>query len=363
MNIGHRVMTEFQQVILEKSQNFIGRKFVFTAVSNFFHRYDRGYFTIVGAPGMGKSAILAKYVTEHPEAIYYNVQVVGKNRVDVFVATICKQIVETRRETRNCESLHSLLQQVSDQLQFQQKFIIAIDALDAIDRTTHTLGSNLFYLPRYLPRGIYFLLTRRPYERKKSGLLIEAPSQILNLAEYPEQNQEDVQTYIRQYLTPVNISSNALHSWLINHHIHPQEFLEYLCAKSENNFMYLSQIISALCEGFYSHVSLEALNTTFPYLSGLEGYYQQHLQTMIPPNAPSCKTELKLSVLKVLVQFSSPVSAEVIAHIINADEYDVEEVLENWVEFLTIQQSDREICYSFYHDNFRHFLSKQTNTS
>ncbi|MEH2394747.1 MAG: hypothetical protein V7K21_24860 [Nostoc sp.] len=34
------------------------------------------------------------------------------------------------------------------------------------DRTDQTPGSNLFYLPRYLPRGIYFLFTRRPYARK-----------------------------------------------------------------------------------------------------------------------------------------------------------------------------------------------------
>ncbi|HAJ63601.1 MAG TPA: ATP-binding protein, partial [Cyanobacteria bacterium UBA8543] len=48
---------------------------------------------------------------------------------------------------------------------------------------------------------VYFLLTRRPFLREKSGLLIETPSQILDLGDYPEQNQEDVHTYIRNYLT------------------------------------------------------------------------------------------------------------------------------------------------------------------
>ena len=215
--------TEFQQVILEKNQNFVGRAFVFTAISNFLHRHNRGYFTIVGAPGSGKSSILAKYVTENPHVIYYNAQVAGKNRAEEFLASICTQIASSG-ET----SLHSLLQQVSDQLEPQQKFIIAIDALDAIDRTNQTPGSNLFYLPRYLPRGVYFLLTRRPYIKKKSGLLIEAPSQVLDLAEYSEQNREDVQAYIRQYFTS------------------EQEFITQLTAKSENNFMYLSQILPAI---------------------------------------------------------------------------------------------------------------------
>ncbi|MBD2772998.1 hypothetical protein [Iningainema tapete] len=43
-------LTEFQQVIREKSDNFVGREFVFAAITDFLHRYNRGYFTIVGEP-------------------------------------------------------------------------------------------------------------------------------------------------------------------------------------------------------------------------------------------------------------------------------------------------------------------------
>ncbi|MEH1826819.1 MAG: AAA family ATPase [Nostoc sp.] len=319
--------TEFQQVILEKSQNFVGRAFVFTAISDFIQRCDRGYFTIIGAPGSGKSAILAKYVIENLHILYYNAQLPGKNRAEEFIATICTQIAQTSQET----SLPSLLQQVSDQLEPQQKFIIAIDALDAVNYNNQTPGSNLFYLPRYLPRGVYFLLTRRPYVRKQSGLLIEAPSQILDLAAYPQQNQEDVKAYIRQYVNK------------------DEEVTVQLTTKSENNFMYLSQILPIISKEF----------DRLP--AGLEAYYQQHQHKMIPPNSSSQERELKLSVLSVLVQVSSVVSAGSIASTINADEYDVEEVLENWREFLTLQEIDGEIHYSFYHSSFRDFLSKQVN--
>ncbi|WP_335074657.1 hypothetical protein [Nostoc sp.] len=70
---------------------------------------------------------------------------------------------------------------------------------------------------------------------------------------------------------------------------------------------------------------------------------------------------MKSFVLSVLVQVSLPLSAEVIASAIDADEYDVEEVLENWHEFLTLQQIDGEIRYSLYHSTFQDFLSKQVN--
>ncbi|HEY9707516.1 MAG TPA: hypothetical protein V6D48_04870 [Oculatellaceae cyanobacterium] len=85
---------EFQQLLIEKSENFVGRQFVFAAISEFLHRCDsealppradRGYFTIIGAPGSGKSAILAKYVTENPSVVYYNAQIDGKNQVDEFL--------------------------------------------------------------------------------------------------------------------------------------------------------------------------------------------------------------------------------------------------------------------------------------
>lgn len=334
---------EFQQVILEKSQNFVDRTFVFTAISNFLQRHNRGYFTIVGAPGSGKSAILAKYVQENPHVIYYNAQLPGKNRAEEFITSTCTQLARTSGDT----SLYSLLQQVSDQLNPEQKLIIAIDALDAIDTSHQSIGSNIFYLPRYLPQGVYFLLTRRPFLKTKSGLLIEAPSQVLDLAAYPEQNREDIRAYIRRYVN------------------NDEELTAQLIANSENNFMYtsamlsdrLSQILPVIShsEALASHQASE-----FDGLPpGLEAYYQQHLDKMISANLPNEERELRLSVLKVLAEAS--LSAQAIASRIDVDEYDVEEVLEDWREFLRLEEVDGEIRYGVYHWSFGNFLSKQAN--
>lgn len=334
---------EFQQVILEKTQNFVDRTFVFTAISNFLQRHNRGYFTIVGAPGSGKSAILAKYVQENPHVIYYNAQLPGKNRAEEFLTSTCTQLARTSGDT----SLYSLLQQVSDQLNPEQKLIIAIDALDAIDTSHQSIGSNIFYLPRYLPQGVYFLLTRRPFLKTKSGLLIEAPSQVLDLAAYPEQNREDIRAYIRRYVN------------------NDEELTAQLIANSENNFMYtsamlsdrLSQILPVIShsEALASHQASE-----FDGLPpSLEAYYQQHLDKMISANLPNEERELRLSVLKVLAEASS--SAQAIASRIDVDEYDVEEVLEDWREFLRLEEVDGEIRYGVYHWSFGNFLSKQAN--
>ena len=166
-----------------------------------------------------------------------------------------------------------------------------------------------------------------PFLREKSGLLIETPSQTLDLAEYPEQNRKDVRVYIQRNVTPLTPSGLG----------------------EESNFMYVSQIISAINEGFY----------TEPFesdrLPGLEAYYQQHWQKM-QRNGLSA---VKLAVLQTLTQQGKDkVTKSAIAEIIDEDEYEVGQVLENWYEFLHFQQVNEEILYSFYHFSFPQLVGR-----
>jgi hypothetical protein len=205
--------------------------------------------------------------------------------------------------------------------------------------------------------------------REKSGLLIETPSQSLDLADYPEENRRDIQTYIQNYLTPLTPlpyegrggqdyspplvgeglgERSSLKSWLSNHQINEEEFCDRITTLSENNFMYVSQIIGAIADNFYPE--------PFDYHQlppGLEAYYQQHLHKMFPPEQ---WTEYSTDVLNVLIQQEKAISVDAIANTINTDEYEVEEVLESWLEFLHQEQIDGEIYYSLYHSSFRHWL-------
>jgi ABC-type dipeptide/oligopeptide/nickel transport system ATPase component len=207
MNAPPQLDRSFQQIIWEKSQNFLNCEFVFNAIDNFLHKHNRGYFTIIGAPGSGKSAILAKFATCNPNPniiiIYYNAQVEGKNTAEVFMSYICTQLVTTGNIIVEAPftSLHLslLLQQISEQLGKSQKLIIAIDALDAVNEDNQPLATNLFYLPRCLPNGIYFLLTRRPFKKEKSGLLSEAPSFVLDLSEYDLKNWDSESAFTQHW--------------------------------------------------------------------------------------------------------------------------------------------------------------------
>lgn len=381
---------EFATIIHQKSVNFLGRDFVFTAINNFLNRYNRGYFTIIGLPGSGKSAIIAQYINqnnppENRQVIYYNAELEGKNHAEEFIKYICSQIIATFDQislpnlpdnaTEGSWFLSLLLQQISDHLQSNQpnqKLIIAIDSLNCINSHLQPPGTNIFYLPRYIPQGVYFLLTRRPFLSSNSGLLIEAPVQSLHLEDYPQENKRDIQNYIRRNLTPLTplpyegmgeqdlsnspllagegLGERSIKSWLNTHQINEAEFITNLTNRSENNFMYISQILAAITNNFYPQPSQIA--TSFP--PPLETYYQQHLEKMLG----SQYQDFPLAVLQVLSQTKQPISVTDMANFLNTDEYDIEELLENWLEFLQIETISDSTTYKFYHDNFRQWLIK-----
>ncbi len=233
--------------------------------------------------------------------------------------------------------------------------------MDAIDRSSQPLTSNLFYLPRYLPKRVYFLLSRRPFARDKAGLFVETPSQIFNLEDYPEQNLEDLRSYIQHCLILGEVGTN-LKSWLTAHRLTEEEFSQQLIVQSENNFMYLSQILPAIASGFYPQPFWFK-----PLPLGLEAYYQGHWQRLSSGSLSAVKLAVMRSLVTLTpqpsVKSSGGISAELIAKTINEDEYEVEAVLENWFEFLQQQQIEGETLYSLYHSSFHDWLSKQLNLS
>jgi len=342
---------EFQKIIQDKSRNFSGRKHIFNSLETFLKKYPRGYFTIVGFPGSGKSAILAQYYLENPNVIYYNCQLPGKNNAPQFLLNICTQLIENyptgyanlpENAAEDGWLFGLLIQQVSDLLEEGEKLIIAIDGLEAINRQSQPPGSNLFYLPRYVPNGVYFLLSRRPFIKAKSGILIEAPSDKINLDNFPEENLQDVKEYLGNFLD--RPPETSIQSWLNSQKLTRQQFIEIIAEKSDNNFMYASEVLKAIATNFYPQ------GLDFQKLPpGLTQYYQTHWQQMTG-NPP---TSVELGVITALVEAEEELSVEEVATNSNLDEFEVEEVLENWVEFLQINEEK----YQLYHPSFRQFLS------
>ncbi|WP_242039747.1 hypothetical protein [Anabaena sphaerica] len=112
--------------------------------------------------------------------------------------------------------------------------------------------------------------------------------------------------------------------------------------------MYVSQVLAAIADGFYTEPS--QLETSLS--PGLESYYQQHLQKMLD----STDEDFALAILKVLAEKTQPISVADIANFLDCDEFDVEEILESWFEFLQVETITDVTVYRLYHHNFRQCL-------
>lgn len=314
-----------------KVQNFIGRKFIFDTIQTFINQYSRGYFTLVSFPGMGKSTILSQYVFKNPQTIFYPCELNHYNQTEVFLETVLNQLIQTYslsdstlpdHATDNGWFLSAILQQVSDLLSPNERLIIIIDGCDRLNHSTQPPGSNLLYLPRYLPDKVYILLSRRPFLLEQSRLLIETPHQILDLRQYPEQNQQDIQAYLNQF----NLDDETVHR---------------ISNQSQSNFKYAVEIVKAISQS----------SSELP--PGLIEYYQNHWQQMTAGN-PS---ELQFNLIHCWTEQNEWLSVETLAEQLYEDEYEIERILEDWVEFLECNYMNSEPCYRWYHSSFCQFLN------
>lgn len=340
---------EFKALIEEKTKAFCGRVFVFNEFENFLKKHSKGYFTVIGDAGMGKSAIAAQTVLKYKAICYFNIRSEGRNTPAQFLQSIRQQLIN-RYQLQNAENdnLPSLLTKVSEKLATDERLIIVVDALDEVEQPG---SGNLLDLPKILDDKIYFLLTRRRYAQNEKRLLTEEPEQQLDLTanKYEVWNQKDVKEYIGQFIND-EPEHYGLKAWIQKRNIQPPYFIEQVTQKSENNFMYLYYVLPSIARGDYEDLSLEELPEK------LQGYYEQHWKQM---QMDSLDKRTNAIILCVLVEVGKPISCESIARITGKDEYDVLQLLNRWVEFLRKQKQNQEDYYSIYHQSFADFLCNQ----
>jgi lambda repressor-like predicted transcriptional regulator len=343
---------EFESLIGEKIKTFCGRQFVFKAFQDFIKENPQGYFTIIGDAGMGKSSIVAKYVSEHQSPCYFNILVEGRNRPELFLKSIRQQLIDGYQLPNSAEAdLPTLLAKVAGQLTAGERLVIAIDALDEVEQEA---GENLLHLPTTLPYRVYFLLTRRPYNLGKKRLSVSpgVPVKELDLRDnkYVNSNQDDIKEYIRFVLNTDSDYKDRLRNWIQTRSIADTTFVEQVANKSENNFMYLRYVLPAIAKGDYNDLSLKELP------DGLQEYYQNHWVRMGMEAKPG---QLREIVLYILLEIGTPIPCEMIAGIAGVYKSDAARVLDEWVEYLKKQNVEGEICYTIYHASFLDFLKSK----
>jgi nucleoside phosphorylase len=343
---------KFQALIQDKTQDFVGREYVFDRIEAFIEDNPNGYFTIIGDPGMGKSAILAKYVQDTGCIAHFNIQLQGPNRAEQFLASVCQQLI-IRYELpygglpSNAMQDGTILGQLLDEVAEKhdgQTIVIAIDALDEVDSGSYG-EANILYLPPYLPEGVYFIMTRR--RGVEVPLTTSMPEQICNLLDYQMDSQQDVRHYIQNRVdrsAPLRQQIEARQETIVI-------FSEKIIDRSDNNFMYLRYVLQDIEKGLYQDISLES----FP--KGLEGYYRFHWRRMGMTAIPL--PDAKIKIVYILGEVKQPVSRQQICDFSGEDARTVQPVLNEWKQFLHELLQDEQKRYSIYHSSFRDFLHSQ----
>ncbi|WP_071515969.1 AAA family ATPase [Geitlerinema sp. PCC 9228] len=345
---------EFRALIEEKTKRFCGRQFVFQQFEKFIRKHNRGYFTIIGEPGVGKSAIAAEYVRRHGSPCYFNVLAEGRNRPELFLRSLRQQLIQRFQLTEAANAnLPTLLEKASRRLRKGERLTIVVDGLDEVSQ--QDAESNLLHLPANLPQGVYFLLTRRPYATGKEQLTVSpgVPKASLDLAsnKYAPYNHEDVVEYIRMMLHEDPDCAQPLQTWLAERNLSESEFIEILAKKSENNFIYLRYVLPEIAAGNYDNLNLEGLP------EGLQQYYQQQWVRMGMERSP---TQNAVIALYAFVAIGEPLPCETLAEMTQQDEAEIEKILADWAGYLRRSPSDSTTCFSIYHTSFLEFLRGKT---
>ena len=352
VGLSPQIPSQFASLIRERTADFVGREYVFEAFAAFASREANGYFIIEGDPGMGKTAFLAEFVRRFACIAHFNIAQEGINRTSQFLEGVCNQLINAYSLVYTSlppsawidgKFFGQVLTEAAGRLGHQEKLLIAVDALDEVDATSQTVGANILYLPVSLPEHVYFIVTRR---RVKVPLVTHAPSYLFDLSQCSELSLQDIHTYLRR-----KADRPGLRAWMETLRISVEEFVEELARRSENNFMYVRCLLSDIERGIYRDVGLETLPR------GLEAYYEDHWRRMGMTASPLPRARIKI--VYILAELAEPASRRLISGFSGEDELTVQEILDQWSQFLHERDVGDSKLYSLYHASLRDFLRRK----
>jgi hypothetical protein len=349
-----RLRHSFDALIRDKTRGFVGRQFAFDTWDEFLRTHSSGYFVVRGVPGIGKTALVAKLVSERGYVHHFNIASQNIRSARTFLENVCAQLIARYKlkprelppmVARDSGFLMQCLAEAAAK-QEHRPVVVAIDALDESDRRGLPSAANRLYLPPVLPEGVYVLVTTRPLDDLH---LFVARQQTLDLEADSEGNLEDITTYVEAYAQREGIRARVS-TWGIG----LEQFVVGLRKKSQGNFMYLYHVLPAIEQGRFGKGTLDELP------DGLIAYYQRHWRRMRGQRESEFDT-VYAPIVCILGVAREPVTVQQIAAWTKLHQGQVADAIGLWREFLEQESVDGERRYRIYHASFQDFLKEQVD--
>jgi len=349
---------DFTYYIEEKTRDFSGRQWVFDNIKNFIRDNKRGYFFIMGDPGIGKTALSAQLVKNNGFIHHFNIGAEGINKSSDFLSNVCCQLIAAYKldyneipadSLQDSGFLNKVLSEVSDKMNKDENCIIVIDALDEVDTSEIQQGTNRLYLPITLPESVYIVVTLRC----DRSYLPRVDCERFELQIQPDslENLSDILNYIKI----ISNNRDGIRSYIKSQSVDASEFADKLLEKSEGNFMYLYYVLPEIEKGQYKTISLE----TIP--KGLKNYYYEHWNR-IQGKDKTAWFDYKLPIIMALTVIKEPISIDLIEDFSGVKKRSlIRNTLQEWSQFLhedkVIYDNESKKRYRIYHNSFHEFIA------
>lgn len=348
-----RHIINFDTLIAEKTNGFVGRQFVFDALDSFLAEEKSGYFVIRGEPGIGKSALMGQLVKTRNLIHHFNVIQQNIRLPELFLANVCAQLIAhyklnltvPEEPMRSSVLLEQCLHEASAN-PANQPIIVVLDSLDEAEWRMLPPRVNVHYLPPVLPEGVYVIVTTRP---DKDIPLNVVSRRDLDIEPDLKGNLLDISAYLENHAKR-NEMQTRLSEWKIT----VTDFVTELLNKSQGNFMYLRYVLPAIETGRLGRGGVGELP------AGLQAYYQSHWAQMKEEVGGNFK-ETHERVICVLAVMTEPVSLDEVSDWTKIERRKVRKIIQAWEPFMLESIFGNEQLYRLYHISFAEFLGKQVD--
>ena len=355
-------------LIAGASRGFVGRESVLAQVQAFIEGDADGYCFILTKPGVGKTALLAHLVADHPGyARHFNVLSEGVFTAEQFLNNVCAQLIGAYHLDRdlfpksgdaNTNLLRRLLEQSVANAR-GDRVVVVIDALDeALAGAPRKPGVNPLTLPRSLPEGCRFIVTVRDGTPGwEPSLEADCAAVPLRIDTESAENMNDACAYVRSRLTSPGIAR-----YLRKRKLADEEFTDEAAKRSTGVFVYLRHVLDELDAGGY--LASQDL-ATLPV--GLEPYYNHQYERMRADTPQRDWDDIRSPVIEQLAHAKHPMTfGELAASLGLRSAAPVRSAIQQWQQFLIETDGwwDGRIvpAYRLFHESFREFLIKHKFT-